>query len=59
MRVISIIQSERIAYEIMDQSVRLLALADRQRPPWGIYRDRFMELSKERLRASGALEEKK
>lgn len=53
MRIISTTDSERIANQIMDQSVRLLDKAVPLRPPWGVAaRERFMRLSKARLAAA-------
>lgn len=51
MRAITAAQSEQLALEILDLSVRLLELSFKVRPPWGD-RDRIMRLSKERLAAA-------
>ena len=48
MKAITPTQSEQMAFEIAEVSVRLLDLSLKTKPPWGD-RERIMRLSKERL----------
>lgn len=46
-------QSQSVAFEIYDQSIRLLDMAMKLQPPWGaMSRDRLMRLSRRRLKVS-------